>query len=208
MQILSRSSAHNLTAAAAASALLALAGTALASEWAVDASHVTAQFSVQHMMVSTVRGQFDKVAGNVQLDDADLTKSVVDITIDTNSINTREPKRDAHLKSPDFFDAAKFPQITFKSTKIAKAGKAKYKVTGELTMRGQAHPVTLDVTLTDVAKSPWGTPVRGVSASGKISRKQWGLTWNKTLDAGGLLVGDEVNLQVDLELNPKSPQST
>jgi polyisoprenoid-binding protein YceI len=203
----SLSSRKSLSALAGAGALLAMAGTALASEWVVDSTHVTAQFAVKHMMVSTTRGQFDKVSGDVQLDDKDLTRSKVNITIDANSINTREAKRDAHLKSPDFFDTAKHPNLTFASTKIAKAGKDKFKVTGNLTMRGVSKPVTLDASLTDVVKSPWGTPVRGVSVTGKLNRKDWGLTWNKSLDAGGLLIGEEVEVQIDLELNPKNPAS-
>jgi polyisoprenoid-binding protein YceI len=191
----------------AAALALATGGSALASEWKIDPSHSAAQFSVKHMMVSTVRGQFQKMTGTVNLDDQDATKSAVDITIDASSIDTREPKRDGHLKSPDFFDVAKFPTITFKSTKIEKTGADKFKVTGDLTMHGQTHPVTLNVEGPGPAtKSPWGAPVRGVTATGKLSRKDWGLTWNKALEAGGVLVGDEVTLQIDAELQPKSPK--
>ena len=177
-----------------------LGGTALASEWDIDTAHTTAQFSVRHMMVSTVRGVFDKVSGVVHLDDADLTKSSVDVTIDAGTVNTRNPKRDGHLKSPDFFDVAKHPTITFKSTKIEKGAGAKFKVTGDLNIRGVSHPVTLTVEgPTAAMKTPWGGSVRGVSASGTINRKDWGLTWNKALEAGGVVVGDEVQLQIDAE---------
>ncbi len=179
-------------------------GSARAADWDLDGSHVTAQFSVRHMMVSTVRGQFDKVTGTAKVDDADLVHSSIDLSIDVNSINTREPKRDAHLKSPDFFDSAKNPTITFKSTKIEKAGKNKFKVTGDLTMHGATHPVTLATELTPAVKDPWGMTRRGVSATGKLSRKDWGLTWNKALDAGGMVLSDEVTLSFDAELVAKA----
>jgi polyisoprenoid-binding protein YceI len=159
-------------------------------------------------MLSTVRGAFEKVSGTLELDDKDVTKSKLEVVIDAASINTREPKRDAHLKSPDFFDVAKTPTITFKSTKIEKGERGKLKVSGDLTMRGQTHPVTLTVdSFTAPMKNPWGIPVRGVSATGKLSRKDWGLTWNKTLEAGGVLVSDEIELQIDAELDGKAPQS-
>jgi polyisoprenoid-binding protein YceI len=183
-------------------------GVASASEWTIDGSHTTAGFSVRHMMLSTVRGAFEKVSGTLQLDDKDISKSKLEVVIDAASINTREPKRDAHLKSPDFFDVAKTPTITFKSTKVEKGEKGKLKVTGDLTMHGQTHPVTLTVdTFTPPMKNPWGVQVRGVSATGKLNRKEWGLNWNKALEAGGMLVGEEIDLQIDAELNGKATQS-
>jgi polyisoprenoid-binding protein YceI len=191
----------------ASALVLASAGAARAGEWQLDPAHSAAHFAVRHMMVSTVRGEFQKVSGTVKLDDKDLTKSAIDVTIDVTTINTREPKRDAHLKSPDFFDVEKFPTMTFKSTKIEKAGKGKYKVTGDLTMHGQTHPVTLVVDdLTPATKNPWGMNVRGVSASGKLSRKEWGLNWNKALEAGGVLVSDEVQLTIDAEMQEQPAQ--
>jgi polyisoprenoid-binding protein YceI len=184
-----------------------LAGTAMADEWTIDPSHSSAQFSIKHMMVSSVRGNFQKLSGNVNLDEKDLTKSSVDVTLDATSIDTREPKRDAHLKSPDFFDVAKYPTLTFKSTKIEKAGKGKFKVTGDLTMHGQTHPVTLAVEgPTAQMKTPWGGLTRGVAATGKLNRKDWGLNWNKAVELGGVLVGDEVLLQIDAEMSPKQAQ--
>ena len=183
----------------AAVALTALPVAAHASDWQIDPSHSTAQFSVRHMMVSNVRGEFGKLSGQVQLDDADLTKSSVEATIDATSINTREPMRDAHLKSPDFFDVAKYPTLTFKSTQVKKAGN-KLAVTGELTMHGVTRPVTLDVQLTQEVKSPFGDTRRGASATGKINRKDFGLNWNKAIEAGGVLVGEEVTLTIDVEL--------
>jgi polyisoprenoid-binding protein YceI len=184
----------------------AYAAPSQASVWDIDATHSSVEFSVRHMMVSTVKGRFDKVTGTVNLDDKNPTKSTVDLTIDPTTIDTHEAKRDGHLKSPDFFDVAKFPTITFKSTKIDKAGKAKFKVTGDLTMHGVTKPVTLMVEgPAPGLKNPFGGVSSGASASGKINRKDWGLTWNKPLEsAGGVLVGDEVTLDVNLELLKKA----
>jgi polyisoprenoid-binding protein YceI len=181
--------------------------TAFASEWEIDPAHSTAQFGVRHMMVSTVRGEFQKVAGTVNADDRDPSKSSVEVSIDPSTINTREPKRDAHLKSADFFDVEKYPAITFKSTKVEKAGKNKLKVTGDLTMHGVTKPVTLEAELTNTMKDLMGRTIRGVTATGKLSRKEWGLTWNKSIEAGGVLVGDEVSLQIDAELVSKTPSA-
>src|SRR5882724_6187885 len=184
----------------------AYAAPSQASVWDVDSSHSSTEFSVRHMMVSTVKGRFDKVAGTVNLDDKTPTKSTIELTIDASTIDTHEPKRDGHLKSPDFFDVAKYPTITFKSTKIEKSGKGKFKVTGDLTMHGVTKPVTLMVEGPSPAvKNPFGGMSSGASASGKINRKDWGLTWNKPLEsAGGVLVGDEVTLDVNLELLKKA----
>jgi polyisoprenoid-binding protein YceI len=190
-----------------AALVLASAGTALASDWEIDPTHSNAQFSVRHMMVSTVRGQFGKVTGTVNLDDKDLTHSKVQVTIDASSVDTREPKRDTHLKSPDFFDVAKYPNITFTSTKVEKGAKGKLKVTGDLTMHGVTKPVVLAVDTPSAAiKNPWGKNVRGTSATATINRKDWGLGWNKALEAGGVLVGDEVQIQIDAELTEKAPE--
>jgi polyisoprenoid-binding protein YceI len=197
----------NRTALLGAFFSLAIGGTGAASTWDLDTAHTTAQFSARHMMVSTVRGQFQKVTGTVTLNDKDPTKSNVDVSIDVDSIDTRDPKRDGHLKSPDFFDAAKNPKITFKSTKIEKLPGGKYKVTGDLTMHGVTHPAALQVdTFTDPVKA-WGQTRRGISASGLVSRKDWGMTWNKTLDSGGLLVSDDIQLQIDAEIVEKTPGS-
>jgi polyisoprenoid-binding protein YceI len=193
------------TSLAAASLVLG-SSVALAapSEWVIDASHTGVGFSVRHMMVSTVRGEFQKVSGSVFLDENDLTQSSVNVNIDPASINTRDAKRDGHLKSPDFFDVQKFPTLTFKSTKVEKAKSGKLKVTGDLTLHGVTRPVTLEVdSIAKAQKNPWGQWVRGISATGKINRKDFGLNWNQALEAGGLLVGDEVTLSIDAELNPK-----
>jgi polyisoprenoid-binding protein YceI len=174
---------------------------ALAGTWDIDPAHSTVEFSVRHMMVTTVKGQFQKVKGTVELDEKDPNKSTVEVSIETASIDTREAKRDAHLKSPDFFDAAKFPTLTFKSTKIEKAGKGKFKLTGDLSMHGITKSVVLAVEGPSASiKDPYGRTVRGVMATGKLDRKDWGMTWNKALDSGGFVVSDEVKLDINAEL--------
>lgn len=191
---------------ALAAALLLSPAFAQAATWEIDPSHSSIGFGVKHMMVSTVKGQFQKVTGKVEIDDKDLTKSSVDVTIDVGSITTHDEKRDAHLKSPDFFDVAKYPTATFKSTKVQKAGKDKLKVTGDLTLHGVTKPVVLEVEgPTAPFKTPFGTVVRGVHAIGKIDRKDFGIGWNKVLDNGGVLVGNEVKLDLSAELTEKAP---
>ena len=184
---------------------LALTATANAGTWELDPAHSGIEFSVRHMMVSTVKGRFEKIKGTVELDDKDVTKSTVDVTIDLTSVNTNEPKRDVHLKSPDFFDIAKFPAATFKSTKVQKAGKNKLKVTGDLSLHGVSKPVVLEVEgPTEPYKTPFGTTVRGVHATAKIDRKDFEIGWNKVLDNGGVLVGNEVSLDLNAELTEKA----
>jgi len=191
--------------ALAASAVLCSPALAQASSWDIDPAHTAIEFSVKHMMVSTVKGQFEKVKGTLDLDDRDVTRSTVEVTIDLNSVNTHEPKRDGHLKSADFFDTAKYPNATFKSTKVQKAGKNKLKVTGDLNLHGVTKPVVLEVEgPTDAFKSPFGTTVRGVHATAKIDRKDFGIVWNKELDSGGVLVGNEVTLDLSAELSEKT----
>jgi polyisoprenoid-binding protein YceI len=177
---------------------------AQASTWNLDPAHSSVGFSVRHMMVTTVKGQFEKVQGVVELDDKDITKSTVEVTVDVASLNTHEPKRDAHLKSADFFDVEKFPTAVFKSTKVQKMGKNKLKVTGDLTLHGITKPVVLEVEGPSPAyQTPFGTTVRGVQATGKLDRKAFNVNWNKTLDNGGVLVGNEVTLDLNAELVEK-----
>ncbi|HTO95643.1 MAG TPA: YceI family protein [Myxococcales bacterium] len=165
-----------------------------------DPAHTSAGFSVKHMVVTTVRGEFTKVHSTLHWDREDPAKSTVEMKIDTGSINTNNEKRDAHLKSPDFFDAPRCPEITFKSNKVEKESGDKYKVTGDLTMHCTTRPVTLDVAFTDQpVKTPFGTTIYAASASGKLKRSDWGLNWNKTLESGGVIVSDEVKLDVDVE---------
>jgi polyisoprenoid-binding protein YceI len=170
------------------------------TEWAIDAAHTHVGFSVPHMVVSEVEGEFKTFSGKVLLDEKDPQKSQLEFSAEVASIDTGVADRDKHLKSPDFFDAAKYPQISFKSTKIVKAGKG-YKITGNLTMRGVTKQVVLDATLSDAVQNPWGKQVRAAKVSGKISRQDFGVSWNKSLDKGGVVVGDEVTIVVKLELN-------
>lgn len=186
--------------------LLFLSATALAltaQTYQIDSSHSGANFSVKHMMVSNVSGRFSNLKGAVTFDEKNLSKSSIEATVDIETINTNEPKRDAHLKSPDFFDAAKFPQMTFKSTKVYKAGGVT-KADGDLTLHGVTKPVTLTLTeLSGEVKHPMGTIVRGAVATTRISRKDYGLTWNKTIEAGGVVVGDEIAITLEIELSRK-----
>ncbi len=186
--------------------LLFLSATALAltaQTYQIDSSHSGANFSVKHMMVTNVSGRFSNVKGAVTFDEKNLSKSSIEATVDIETINTNEPKRDAHLKSQDFFDVAKFPQMTFKSTKVYKAGGVT-KADGDLTLHGVTKPVTLTLNqLSGEVKHPMGTIVRGAVATTRISRKDYGLTWNKTIEAGGILVGDEIAITLEIELSRK-----
>jgi len=180
--------------------LVASAASADSVEWAIDPSHSHVGFTVAHMGVSSVSGRFKDVTGKVMLEEANLTKSTVDLTIKVDSIETDDAKRDAHLKSPEFFDSAKYPTMTFHATKIVKNGNG-YKVTGDLKIRDVSKPVTLDGTLSGAVKSPWGKEVRGAKFKGLIKRGDYGLKWNKALEFGKVLVGEEVELAIQLELN-------
>jgi polyisoprenoid-binding protein YceI len=188
--------------------LLSLPALALAAPttWNIDPSHSQVGFGVKHLVISNVRGEFTKYDGKVVLDDADVTKSTVEAAIDVNSIDTRVADRDAHLKSPDFFDAAKYPSMTFKSSKVEKAGKDKLEVTGDLSLRGVTRPVVLDVTTTPEVKGMSGETRRGFSATTKINRKDFGLTWNQLVEAGPA-VGDEVTIALDLEVVKDQPKT-
>ena len=187
-------------------ALLA-ATPALAIELQIDPNHSQATFSVKHMMVTTVRGDFGKVTGNIDYQPNDPTRSRADIKIDASSIDTRNEKRDTHLKSADFFDVAKCPEITFKSNKIEKAGgEHKFKVTGDLTMHCVTKPVTLEVEGPNgPIKHPSGANVYAASVTGKVNRKDFGLNWNKTLESGGVMVSDDVNMSIDMEMTESKP---
>jgi polyisoprenoid-binding protein YceI len=184
-------------------ALLALAPLAALAEpatWNIDPAHTQSMFTVRHMVISSVKGQFDKTTGTVALDDKDIGKSSVEATIDAASVNTRVQNRDNDLRSPNFFDVAKYPTITFKSTKVEKAGEGMLKVTGDLTMHGVTKPVVLDVEgPTAPIKDPGGHQRRGISASTSVSRKDFGLSWNKMVEAGPV-VGDQVKIEIEAEL--------
>lgn len=183
---------------------LALPAFAFASTWTIDPDHSNIGFKVRHLMVSNVRGSFDKHSGTVEIDDKDITRSKVNISIDTNSINTNVQKRDEHLRSADFFDVAKYPTMTFVSKKVAKAGKDKLKVTGDLTLHGVTKQVVLDVVgPTKESKDPWGNIRKGATATTKINRKDFGLVWNAALETGGVTVGDEVTITLEIEMIKK-----
>ncbi len=192
---------HFLTAAAVAAALISGPAFAQQATWNIDTAHSSTQFSVRHMMVGTVRGEFASTKGSVRLDGNDLATAVVEATVDASSISTREPKRDAHLKSADFFDVEKFPTLTFKSTKVAPVAPGKLRMTGDLTMHGVTRSVVFDVEgPTQAIKDNRGNQRVGASATATISRKDFGLTWNATLEAGGVVVGDEVKITLDVAL--------
>ena len=179
------------------------AAAAAVTTWEVDPAHSHAQFKVRHMMISNVKGEFTKLSGTVKIDSADITQSGVEVTADATSISTREPQRDGHLKSPDFFHVEQHPAITFKSTKITRTGDG-LELTGNLTIRGVTKPVTFEVDgPTPETKDPWGNVRIGVEATTTIDRKDFGLTWNSALETGGVLVGDKVNITVDAELVKK-----
>ncbi len=188
--------------------LAPLAALAEPITWAIDTSHTQSMFTVRHLVVSNVRGQFDKTTGTVTLDDKDLTRSSVEATIDAKTINTRDPKRDEHLRAADFFDVANHPNITFKSTKVEKAGEDKLKVTGNLTMRGVTKPVVLDVELpAAVVKDPWGNTRKGFLATTRLNRQDYGLKWSKTIEAGPV-VGDEIKIEIEGELIQQAPKTS
>jgi len=185
----------------AALALLTIPSLAFASTWNIDSDHSSIGFKVRHLMVSNVKGTFGKVQGVVNVDDEDVTKSQVNVTIDTTSIDTGVAKRDTHLRSPEFLDVAKFPTMTFASTKVEKHGMNGLKVTGNLTLHGVTRAVVLDVEgPSGQSKDPWGNYRRGASANTTINRKDFGLTWNKALETGGVVVGDEVNINLEVEM--------
>jgi polyisoprenoid-binding protein YceI len=173
----------------------------MTTTYTIDSAHSTADFKVRHLMVSNVRGEFSGVSGKVEVDHENPANSRVEAVIDATTIQTREPQRDTHLKSADFLDVERFPQITFVSKTVARKGDEEYKVTGDLTIHGVAREVVLDVEgVTPELKDPWGATRRGAVAKTKINRKDFGLVWNMALETGGVLVGEEVQIHIELEL--------
>lgn len=174
---------------------------ATTTTWNIDAVHSVAEFKVKHMMISNVKGQFTGVKGVLTLDDADVTGSKVEASIDVATINTNDPGRDTHLKSADFFDAESFPTMEFVSTGVTRKGDGELKVAGNLTMHGVTKPVVFEVEgPTAPGKDPWGNTKIGLSATTKVNRKEFGLTWNSALETGGVLVGEDVTITLDLQL--------
>jgi len=168
--------------------------------WQLDPAHSEIQFSAKHLMISTVRGRFHKFTATVDGDEQNPTAAQVDVQIEAASIDTRDEKRDAHLRSPDFLDVENYPYITFKSKRVEKIDDSNGKLIGDLTIRDVTREVVLDVEYAGQAKTPWGTTSAGFSASTKINRKDWNLNWNVALETGGWLVGDQITINIELEL--------
>ena len=168
--------------------------------WQIDPAHSQITFTVRHMMISNVRGRFENFSGAVEFDEKNPAKSTVDVQIEAASIDTREAQRDGHLKSPDFLNAEKYPSLTFKSKRAEKTDSEHGRIVGDLTIRDVTREVVLDTEYNGQAKSPWGAVSAGFTAAAKLSRKDWGLTWNVALETGGWLVGDEVSINIELEI--------
>ena len=184
---------------------LSLPAVPASSTWQIDPQHSSAQFAVRHLGLSTVRGAFSKLSGTMQLNDQDITKSTIEVSIDVNTVDTREPDRDKDLRSERFFDVAHFPAMNFKSKKVEQVAPGKLRVTGDLTIRGTTKEVVLDVDgLTAPTKDPWGNQRIAASATTKINRQDYGVKWNAKLDNGGVVVGDDVNIIIDVEMIQKT----
>ena len=176
----------------------------MSNQWDFDLSHSSVNFHVRHLMVSKVHGRFTSWNGTLVLDEQDLTKSKLSVTIDAASVDTKEQKRDDHLRSADFFEAEKYPHLTFISKEIKRGGDNRYLVAGELTIRGITKPVTLEVEGGDVVKDPWGGTRTGFSAKTSVNRKDFGLHWNLALEAGGFVVGDKIEITLEIEAIKKA----
>ncbi len=178
------------------------------SIYQIDVAHSAAQFKVRHMMIANVKGEFDKVTGTVNFDPANPSAATVEASLDVSTISTRDEQRDAHLKSPDFLDVAQYPTINFKSKKVTASSADSFTVVGDLTIHGVTKDVTLNVEeLTGEAKDPWGNMRRGATAKAKINRKDFGMAFNVALEAGGFLVGEEVDLTIDVEMIAQAAQA-
>jgi polyisoprenoid-binding protein YceI len=174
--------------------------------WIIDPAHSHLQFTVRHMMIAKVRGTFDQFNGFIDYDPNNPAETNVQVTVDVDSVYTREDKRDAHLRSPDFFDVESFPHMTFRSTRVEPAGEGQGMLYGDLTIKDKTNEIVLEVNYEGMAKSPWGTTSVGFSASGKINRKEWSLNWNQALETGGWLVGDEIKIDIEVELVKQEEQ--
>ncbi|RNF38528.1 YceI family protein [Planococcus salinus] len=170
-------------------------------KWTVDATHSEIGFSVKHMMISKVKGSFGSYEATVEANEEDLQGALIDFKIDVNSINTNNEDRDNHLRSADFFDAENHPHITFKANDIVKKGE-EYELTGDLTMKGVTRPATFEVEYGGKGTNPWGVEVVAFSGEGKVNRKDFGLTWNQALETGGVMVGEDIKITLELEANP------
>ena len=169
------------------------------STWTLDPAHTLVEFAAKHLMITTVKGRFTGVSGTIHMDETDPTASSVEAVIDAASIDTRTDQRDAHLKSADFLEVARYPEITFRSTRVERAGDAHYRVTGDLTIHGVTRPVVLDVHDEGRTKDPWGGERAGFSATTRIDRRDFGLTWNQVIESGGVVVGNEIRITLEVE---------
>lgn len=168
--------------------------------WQIDPMHSRVGFSVRHMMISSVKGHFERFTGTLTLDTTDLTRSQIDGEVEVTSISTNDSQRDDHLRSADFFDVAKFPTMRFRSQRIEKLGQETYRVHGHLTIRDVTRDFAFEVEASGPAKDPWGNVRMGFSASGSLDRKDYGLTWNSLLETGGVMVGEKIKIEIDLEV--------
>ncbi|NJD62637.1 MAG: YceI family protein [Deltaproteobacteria bacterium] len=188
----------------AIASLLAVPVSAPAAAWDLDPNHTAIQFKVKHMVVSNVRGNFEKFSGTVVYDEGDVTKSSADVTIDLASVNTRVAKRDDDLRSPNFFDVAKYPTMTYRSKRVEKLQDGRLRMIGDLTLHGVTREVPLDIEgPTPAIQDPQGNTRVGGQATARINRKDFGLSWNKVLEGGGLVVGDDVEITIDMEIVKK-----
>jgi polyisoprenoid-binding protein YceI len=176
--------------------------------WQIDPNHSHIEFSARHMMITTVRGRFERFTAVVEGDEDDPTRSSVEVQIETASVDTRNAQRDTDLRSTNFLDTDPYPYITFKSTRVEQVDPSHGRIVGDLTIRGVTKEAVLDVEYAGQAKSPWGTTSAGFNATTKISRKDWGLTWNLVLETGGVMVGDEITIDIELELVKQAEQTT
>jgi len=194
-----------LVVSSALAAVLIFPASAATTAWQIDPAHTAAGFSVKHLMISTVRGQFKGVTGTINWDDQDVSKSTIDVTIDAKTVDTTEPNRDKDLRSERFFDTDKYPAITFKSTKVEQVSAGKLKVTGDLTIHGVTKSVVLDVEGPSAQiKDPWGNTRVAANATTKVNRQDYGVKWNANIDGGGVVVSDDVNITIDMEMVKKT----
>ena len=176
--------------------------------WQIDPNHSYIQFSARHMMITTVRGRFERFTVAVDADEDNPTRALVEVQIEAASVDTRNAQRDADLRSANFLDADQYPYITFKSTRIEQIDPSHGRIFGDLTIHGVTKEAVLDVEYAGQAKSPWGTTSAGFNATTKISRKDWGLSWNMVIETGGVMVGDEITIDIELELVKQAEQAT
>jgi polyisoprenoid-binding protein YceI len=187
--------------------ITAINPTTLTGDYTLDTAHTRLGFVARHAMVSKVKGLFKEFDGHLHIDGADPTRSSAELTIQVGSVDTQQPDRDAHLRSPDFFDAENYPEITFKSTKAEAVREDAYRLTGDLTIRGTTRPVTLDLEFTGASTDPFGNFAVGFEGSVVVNRRDWGLAWNMPLDAGGLLVSEKITIELDVAAFRQNPES-